>query len=92
MPHLDLLVRNSDRVYSLSDGQTLTAGRVAQCDLQLDDPRVSRRHCTMSSSDGILRVKDLESANGTFINEAALHRVVDRGDLDADALPPECAP
>jgi putative nucleotidyltransferase with HDIG domain len=67
---LDLAVRNSDRVVPIQPGQTLTAGRTPQCDLQLDDPSVSRRHCTVElAANGLLQVKDLESANGTFINE-----------------------
>jgi hypothetical protein len=39
-----LLLRHTDRVFSLQPGQTLTAGRTSQCDLQIDDPSVSRRH------------------------------------------------
>ena len=67
---LDLVVRNTDRVVALALGQTITAGRTPQCDLQLDDPSVSRRHCTLThATAGLLEVKDLESANGTFINE-----------------------
>ena len=66
---LELAVRNSDRVVSLSAGQSITAGRTTQCDVQLDDPSVSRRHCAISFADGMLQIKDLDSANGTFVNE-----------------------
>jgi putative nucleotidyltransferase with HDIG domain len=68
-PRVELVVRNSDRIVPLAPGVTLTAGRTAQCDLQLDDPSVSRRHCTIAFRDGLLHVTDLDSANGTFINE-----------------------
>jgi putative nucleotidyltransferase with HDIG domain len=66
---LDLVVRSTDRTISLAPGQVIIAGRTAQCDLHLDDPSVSRRHCSISFNNGLLRVQDLQSANGTFINE-----------------------
>src|SRR3954451_22789409 len=67
---IDLALRNTDRVFALEDGQMLTAGRTAQCEVQLDDPSVSRRHCTIAlQPNGQLQIKDLESANGTFVNE-----------------------
>jgi putative nucleotidyltransferase with HDIG domain len=80
---LDLAQRNSDRVFPLQPGQTLTAGRTSQCDVQIDDPSVSRRHCTIALlEDGLLQVKDLESANGTFVNERPITQATARaGDL-----------
>jgi len=80
---LDLALRNSDRVFPLQPGETLTAGRTSQCDLQIDDPSVSRRHCTIALLDnGLLQVKDLESANGTFVNERPVKDATARaGDL-----------
>jgi len=80
---LDLVLRNTDRVFPLQPEQTLTAGRTTQCDVQLDDPSVSRRHCTMTLlASGLLQVKDLESANGTFINERPVRDATARaGDL-----------
>ncbi len=65
---LELVLQHSNRVLPLTPGQTLTAGRTPQCDLQLDDPAVSRRHCTITYSDKGVRVRDLQSANGTFLN------------------------
>jgi putative nucleotidyltransferase with HDIG domain len=80
--HYELVVRNTDRSCALSAGQTLTAGRTPQCDLQLDDPSVSRRHCTITFENGVLRVQDLDSANGTFINERSIKDATARsGDL-----------
>ncbi len=80
---LDLALRNTDRVFPLQPGQALTAGRTAQCDIQLDDPSVSRRHCTLTLlASGLLLVKDLESANGTFVNERPVKEATARsGDL-----------
>lgn len=80
---LDLALRNTDRVFPLQPGQTLTAGRTSQCDVQLDDPSVSRRHCTIVYlANEVLQVKDLDSANGTFINERPIKDATARpGDL-----------
>src|SRR5689334_16848159 len=66
---IELVVHNTDRAVTLSPGQTLIAGRTSQSDLQLDDPSVSRRHCQITFEHGVLRVRDLQSANGTYINE-----------------------
>ena len=80
---LDLALRNSDRVFTVQPGQTLTAGRTSQCDMQIDDPSVSRRHCTIAYlANGLLQVTDLDSANGTFINERPVKDATARaGDL-----------
>jgi len=79
---LELALRNSDRVVPLSAGQRITAGRTAQCDVQLDDPSVSRRHCAIAFADGVLQITDLDSANGTFINERPIKESTARaGDL-----------
>jgi putative nucleotidyltransferase with HDIG domain len=79
---IDLVVRNADRVVSLTPGQVLIAGRTTQSDLQLDDPSVSRRHCSIALENGLVRVQDLQSANGTFINERPVNDGMARpGDL-----------
>jgi putative nucleotidyltransferase with HDIG domain len=80
---LDLVLRNTDRVFPLQPEQTLIAGRTSQCDVQIDDPSVSRRHCTFTLvANGLLQVKDLESVNGTFINERPVTEATARdGDL-----------
>jgi putative nucleotidyltransferase with HDIG domain len=79
---IDLIVRNTDRTISLVPGQELIAGRTAQCDLQLDDPSVSRRHCSITFENGMLHVLDLQSANGTFVNERPITDATARpGDL-----------
>ena len=44
-------------------------GRSAMdCDYVVDAPEVSRRHAGVSFTDGMLLVRDLGSANGTFVN------------------------
>jgi serine phosphatase RsbU (regulator of sigma subunit) len=43
-------------------------GRNPPADLILEGPTVSRRHCRLELLDGKLRVGDLASTNGTFVN------------------------
>ena len=82
-PRLELVVRSTDRALALTPGQTVVAGRTPQCELQLDDPSVSRRHCSITwNGNGPAQVKDLDSANGTFVNERAIKESSARpGDL-----------
>jgi HD-GYP domain-containing protein (c-di-GMP phosphodiesterase class II) len=61
--------REAGRAITLISGQTLTFGRLKACDVQLDDESVSRRHCMMQARDTVCVVTDLQSANGTFVND-----------------------
>ncbi|MDE1463659.1 FHA domain-containing protein [Spartinivicinus poritis] len=47
----------------------LLVGRATDCDLCLSSPHISRRHAELYLVDGLLFVKDLISANGSFIND-----------------------
>jgi hypothetical protein len=49
---LQLVIRGTGRVVPLAPGATLTLGRVPQCDLQIDDESVTRRHCTLAVTAG----------------------------------------
>jgi hypothetical protein len=44
-------------------------GRDSDCEIRFDDPLVSRRHASVSFSDGVWSVTDLASRNGTFIGD-----------------------
>ena len=46
----------------------LTIGR-ADCDIELNDPGVSRRHAVLRQVDDGLAIEDLGSKNGTFVND-----------------------
>jgi HD-GYP domain-containing protein (c-di-GMP phosphodiesterase class II) len=70
--HFEIVIRSgrdTGRAINLTSGQTLTFGRLKTCDVQLDDESVSRRHCTMQVRDNVCVVTDLQSANGTFVND-----------------------
>ena len=42
-------------------------GRREYCDIQLDDPSLSKRHCVLVKTDGLLIVRDLATTNGTRV-------------------------
>jgi putative serine protease PepD len=51
------------------DGERLVIGRAADSGLVLDDPEVSRAHAEiLRTADGGLELRDLGSANGTFVD------------------------
>jgi S1-C subfamily serine protease len=53
----------------LPPGRPFVLGRQQGCDLVVRDPRASRRHAELSPlSDGRVRLRDLESANGTVLD------------------------
>jgi len=53
--------------FPLSSG-SIFIGRQAECDLALEDIKVSRRHAALASREGVFYLDDLGSTNGTFVN------------------------
>jgi putative nucleotidyltransferase with HDIG domain len=79
---VEIAVRGTALVYALADGACVTVGRIVQCEIHVDDQAVSRRHCTLAVRGSDLLVTDLESANGTFVNERPVKSATARpGDL-----------
>lgn len=54
--------------------EELSVGRHHSCDVQLANPRVSRRHARLVFRDGVWIVQDLESTNGTSVNGVTIGR------------------
>ena len=55
-------------LFRLRHGAVKTIGRAPGADLILDAALVSRVHCRLEASDHTVRVVDLSSTNGTFVN------------------------
>ena len=51
-----------------------TIGRSMSCDVSIDDPSISRRHCTVHWEDGQLILEDGGSQNGTWVNHTRVQR------------------
>lgn len=75
-----------NRVFPIKEMTVI--GRANDCDISLAAAHLSRRHAQLQVIDGMLFVKDLGSANGTFLNgQAVTEARVKRGDeLRFDAL------
>ncbi len=57
-------------------------GRDPRCAVALDDPTVSARHARLEYRDGVWRVTDLGSTNGTFVNGRRVQQqTLRRGDV-----------
>jgi len=49
-------------------GVPATIGRSRKADLTVAHPMISRQHCQLFEADGLLRIRDLSSLNGTIID------------------------
>ncbi len=56
------------RVVPLPDGRETVVGRDPDCDVVLDDDRVSRRHASLVSDGATWSLTDLASKNGTLLD------------------------
>lgn len=63
------------------DSSEYTIGRVAECEIQLEDVSVSRFHARIKKTNSGFLVCDLGSTNGTWVNEQRVHEhPLDAGD------------
>ncbi len=61
-------LKHGEQTLELTEG-TLTVGRSRHCDLSIADPSISRKHVFFSIDGGRIRLQDLGSSNGTFVND-----------------------
>ena len=54
------------------DKDVITIGRIASNDLPIDNLSVSKNHAKIVKTDTGYTIKDLDSTNGTFVNEKAV--------------------
>jgi pSer/pThr/pTyr-binding forkhead associated (FHA) protein len=47
---------------------TLVGRKGGECDIALEHPSISKLHCAIARTDGLLFVRDLGSTNGTKVN------------------------
>jgi pSer/pThr/pTyr-binding forkhead associated (FHA) protein len=52
---------------------TTIIGRGENCDLRIPLLSVSRRHCELHISSGAVKVKDVSSSNGTYVNNKRIN-------------------
>lgn len=65
------------RIFRLLPGSLKTVGRARRVDFTVEAAMVSRVHCRLRvDAEGQLEVEDLDSTNGTFVNERRVSRAV----------------
>lgn len=60
------------REFVLTEGATATIGRSPHNEICIPERHVSREHAVINFRDGIFMITDLNSANGTFVNDRKL--------------------
>ena len=58
----------------LTPGSEKTVGRGPRADFMVEVALLSRVHCNLTATDTGLRVEDLQSTNGTFVNDQTVER------------------
>ena len=62
---------NVGKTYNLAEGETFL-GRGQNATIRLNDDGISRRHARLVQTGGLVRIEDLQSANGTLVNGEAV--------------------
>lgn len=66
----------------LAQTKILLIGRLPNCDLVLESPQVSRRHAIIRQVGEAYSIEDLDSSNGTFVNDERVKQAeLHEGDL-----------
>lgn len=67
--------------YAIRD-EVIAIGRTATLDIPIDDENVSRRHAEITFDGSSVKIKDLDSTNGTFVNSQRItDTILHDGDL-----------
>lgn len=67
---------NQGRTLPLAEGHRLVVGRCASCDFPIMDPRMSRQHFALEEIGHVWIIRDLSSANGTWVNSCRVDQAV----------------
>ena len=83
--HFRLTVRQGltpGKVFELAR-DVIVIGRDLKADVVLNDPEISRNHCRLVAQGAGYQVEDMESTNGTFVNQQKVTtpRMLQPGDL-----------
>jgi len=80
---------NEDGHYVFECPQTCIIGRAEDCDIRIAEDglrrEISRHHCLLEVDPPVVRIFDLYSTNGTFVNGRRLFPNPDASDLDHSA-------
>lgn len=63
-----LLPKNGQAPITLTEPITVVGRSAKLCDLVLDHTSISKQHCMLVKTDGLVYIRDLGSTNGTRVN------------------------
>jgi predicted component of type VI protein secretion system len=63
----ELVPENGDPPIPITKDLTVVGRRGDLCDIAIDDPSLSKRHCVLVKTDGLLVIRDLNTTNGTKV-------------------------
>jgi len=66
----------SKKVFPVRNKATIL-GRRPDCDLCIPLQVISRRHCQISQETNLLKIRDLRSSNGTYVNGSKIENEMD---------------
>ncbi|HTR53278.1 MAG TPA: sigma 54-interacting transcriptional regulator [Kofleriaceae bacterium] len=66
--YLLVVDNDSSSIFHLPRAGAIVVGRAPECELRVQHASVSRRHATVRVEDGVVRIADLGSHNGTRVN------------------------
>jgi serine/threonine protein kinase len=73
LPRIYLVPSGSRKVIRVGPGRTLI-GRTSECDIIIRAGDVSKQHCQILIDEEGVIVEDLDSANGTYVNDTKIKR------------------
>ncbi len=80
-----LIIRKGKMIgkkFYLSYDRSITIGRSENCDISLEDITISSQHCRIIPQQDKFIIVDLQSTNGTFINEKKIKQsILKEGDI-----------
>jgi len=74
--NLVLLKKNGSHKFFPLPSSVTVIGRRHSCDLCIPLMSVSRRHCQLNYDDGVLKIRDLDSRNGTYLKGKRIDEAV----------------
>lgn len=66
--YAQLVPLNGDPPITLADDVTIVGRQEGVCDIVIDKKSISKVHCILARTDGLIFVRDVGSTNGTKVN------------------------
>ncbi|MCY2958400.1 MAG: serine/threonine-protein kinase [Planctomycetota bacterium] len=72
---LRVTTRGKTRRFDVTGEKPVSLGRGSACTIVIDDAALSRQHCQLTLENGALIATDLDSSNGTWLDQQRIKRI-----------------